>query len=156
MEQKNKPYSRIACFGNDTKNIFLKTAIIIIELKYYYKEVISVSKYILENYLIGQSIGVKLYLREIDTFYEERPIKEVSKSSKIFEKEIHTKLIEIQETQERIKQDQDRLIKIILNSQHKDMHQWGINLSLERLSEMNLRFVNLIKLLNYVKENVKE
>ena len=59
MEQKNKPYSRIVCFGNDTKNIFLKTAIIIIELKYYYKEVISVSKYILENYLIGQSIGVK-------------------------------------------------------------------------------------------------
>jgi len=106
--------------------------------------------------LIGQSIGVKLYLREIYTFYEERPIKEVSKSSKIFEKEIHTKLIEIQETQERIKQDQDRLIKIILNSQYKDMHQWGINLSLERLSEMNLRLVNLIKLLYYVKEKVKE
>ena len=106
--------------------------------------------------MIGQSIGVKLNLREIDTFYKERPIKEVSKSSKIFEKEIHTKLIEIQKTQERIKQDQDRLIKIILNSQHKDMQKWGINLSLERLSEMNLRFVNLIKLLNYVKEKVKE
>jgi len=146
----------MACSGNDTKNIFLKTAIIIIELKYYYEEVISVSKYILENYLIGQSIEFKLYLREIDTFYEERPIKEVSKSSKIFKKEIHTKLIEIQETQERIKQDQDRLIKIILNSHYEDMHQWGINLSLERLSEMNLRFVNLIKLLNYVKEKVKE
>ena len=41
---------------------------IIMELKYYYEEVISIAKNILENHLIGQSIGVKLYLQEINTF----------------------------------------------------------------------------------------
>jgi hypothetical protein len=156
MEQKNKSYSRISCLRNDPKKHFSKAAMIIMELKYYYEEVISIAKYILENHLIGQSIGVKLYLQEINTFYKERPIKEVIEIRKISKEEIHTKLIEIQETQERITEDQDRLIKTILSSQHKDMHQWGLNISLERLSEMSLRLVNMTKLLEYIKGKVIE
>jgi hypothetical protein len=60
-------------------NIFLKTAMINLELKYYYEEVIGVSKYILEQYLTGKSIGVQLYIKEIDTFYKEKLIRRLNK-----------------------------------------------------------------------------
>ena len=84
-------------------NIFLKTAMINLELKYYYEEVIGVSKYILEQYLTGKSIGVQLYIKEIDTFYKEKLIGRLDKLKDTIRSDIPIKISEIQETHQRIR-----------------------------------------------------
>jgi len=137
-------------------SIFLKTAMINLELKYYYEEVIGVSKYILEQYLTGKSIGVQLYIKEINTFYKEKPIVGLNKLKDTIENDIPIKISEIQETHQRIRKDQDKLNKMKQDPQYNNMQQWGIQLSLERVIEIDSKLMNLTKLLNYIIEKQKE
>ena len=137
-------------------NIFLKTAMINLELKYYYEEVIGVSKYILEQYLTGKSIGVQLYIKEIDTFYKEKLIGRLDKLKDTIRSDIPIKISEIQETHQRIRKDQDKLNKMKQDPQYNNMQQWGIQLSLERVIEIDSKLIKLTKLLNYITEKQKE
>ena len=137
-------------------NIFLKTAMINLELKYYYEEVIGVSKYILEQYLTGKSIGVQLYIKEIDTFYKEKLIGRLDKLKDTIRSDIPIKISEIQETHQRIRKDQDKLNKMKQDPQYNNMQRWGIQLSLERVIEIDSKLMNLTKLLSYITEKQKE
>jgi hypothetical protein len=40
--------------------------------------------------------------------------------------------------------------------QYNNMQQWGIQLSLERVMEIDSKLINLTKLLNYITEKQKE
>ena len=113
----------------------------------------SISQYILGQYLTGKSVGVQIYLREIDTFYKEKSIKELSKLSETLVNEISTKLLEIQETQQRIRQDQDKLVRRKSDLQYNDMQQWGIELSIEKIIEIDSKMIRLTKLLTYIAES---
>jgi len=137
-------------------NIFLKTAMINLELKYYYEEVIGVSKYILEQYLTGKSIGVQLYIKEINTFYKEKLIGRLNKLKDTIKNDIPIKISEIQETHQRIRKDQGKLSKMKQDPRYNNMQRWGIQLSLERVIEINSKLMNLTKLLNYIKEKQEE
>jgi len=137
-------------------NIFLKTAMINLELKYYYEEVIGVSKYILEQYLTGKSIGVQLYIKEINTFYKEKLIGRLNKLKDTIKNDIPIKISEIQETHQRIRKDQSKLSKMKQDPRYNNMQQWGIQLSLERVIEIDSKLMNLTKLLNYIIEKQKE
>jgi hypothetical protein len=137
-------------------NIFLKTAMINLELKYYYEEVIGVSKYILEQYLTGKSVGVQLYIKEIDTFYKEKLIGRLDKLKDTIRSDIPIKISEIQETHQRIRKDQDKLNKMKQDPKYNNLQQWGIQLSLERVMEIDSKLINLTKLLNYITEKQKE
>ena len=59
-------------------------------------------------------------------------------------------------THQRIRKDQDKLNKMKQNPQYNNMQQWGIQLSLERIIEIDSKLINLTKLLNYITEKQKE
>ena len=70
--------------------------------------------------------------------------------------DIPIKISEIQETHQRIRKDQDKLNKMKQDPQYNNMQQWGIQLSLERVIEIDSKLINLTKLLNYITEKQKE
>jgi hypothetical protein len=156
MSQRINCVAKSPALETTLNNIFLKTAMINLELKYYYEETIGISKYILEQYLIGKSIGVQIYLKEIDTLYKEKLLGKLTKLKDTIKNEIPTKISEIQETQTRVRKDYDKLNKMKQDSQYNDMQRWGIQLSLERTSEIKSRLENLTRLLNYIAEKQKE
>jgi predicted nucleic acid-binding Zn-ribbon protein len=106
--------------------------------------------------LTGKSIGVQLYIKEIDTFYKEKLIGRLNKLKDTIRKDIPIKISEIQETHQRIRKDQDKLNKMKQDPQYNNMQQWGIQLSLERVREIDSKLINLTKLLNYITEKQKE
>jgi len=46
--------------------------------------------------------------------------------------------------------------KMKQDPQYNNMQQWGIQLSLERVIEIDSKLINLTKLLNYITEKQKE
>ena len=66
------------------------------------------------------------------------------------------KISEIQETYQRIRKDHDKLNRMEQDPQYNNMQQWGIQLSLERVIEIDSKLIKLTKLLNYITEKQKE
>ncbi len=92
----------------------------------------------------------------LTTFYKEKLIGRLDKLKDTIRSDIPIKISEIQETHQRIRKDQDKLNKMKQDPQYNNLQQWGIQLSLERVIEIDSKLINLTKLLNYITEKRKE